>query len=128
VAEHHNRADAKDSCRNLLFSVLFAITGVTLLAVWPSISDPWGWYLEGANALFFPSLVIFAGALVLMGFREFDVYSLDARNSARQAESSRFAGLESRFSKPAPTTTAPSRPQGWPFVRVQYKIEVWTFL
>jgi putative oxidoreductase len=51
--------------------------------VWPSIIDRWDWYLEGANALFFPSLVIFAGALVLMGFRELDVYSLDARNSAR---------------------------------------------
>jgi putative oxidoreductase len=66
-----------------LYPVLLVITGVTLLAVWRSIIDPWGWYLDGANALFFPSLVIFAGALVLMGFREFDVYSLDARNSAR---------------------------------------------
>ena len=65
-----------------LYPVLVTITGVTLLAVWRSIIDPWGWYLEGANALFFPSLVIFAGALVLMGFREFDVYSLDARSSA----------------------------------------------
>jgi putative oxidoreductase len=66
-----------------LYPALVVITGVTLLAVWRSIIDPWGWYLEGANALFFPSLVIFAGALVLMGFREFDVYSLDARSSAR---------------------------------------------
>jgi putative oxidoreductase len=64
-----------------LYPVLVVITGVTLLAVWRSIIDPWGWYLEGANALFFPSLVIFAGALVLMGFREFDAYSLDARSS-----------------------------------------------
>jgi putative oxidoreductase len=66
-----------------LYPVLVVITGVTLLAVWRSIIDPWGRYLEGANALFFPSLVIFAGALVLMGFREFDLYSLDARSSAR---------------------------------------------
>jgi putative oxidoreductase len=65
-----------------LYPVLIVITGVTLLAVWRSIIDPWGWYLEGGNALFFPSLVIFAGALVLIGFRELDVYSLDARNSA----------------------------------------------
>jgi hypothetical protein len=61
---------------------LLVITGVTLLALWRSIIDPWGWYLEGANALGFASFVIFAGALVLMGFREFDLYSLDARRSA----------------------------------------------
>jgi uncharacterized membrane protein YphA (DoxX/SURF4 family) len=62
-----------------LYPVLITITAVTLLAVWRSIIDPWGWYLEGANALFFPSLIIFAGALVLLAFRELDAYSLDAR-------------------------------------------------
>jgi putative oxidoreductase len=68
--------------RKYLYPVLVVITGVTLLAVWRSIVDPWGWYLEGANVLFFPSLVIFAGAVVLTGFREFDLYSVDARRSA----------------------------------------------
>jgi putative oxidoreductase len=63
--------------RKYLYPLLVVITGVTLLAVWRSIIDPWGWYLEGANALFFPSLVIFAGTLVLIGFREFDLYSLN---------------------------------------------------
>jgi hypothetical protein len=38
--------------------------------VWRSIVDPWGWYLTGTNALFFPSLIIFAGAVVLLAFRE----------------------------------------------------------
>ena len=42
-----------------------AITGATLVAVWRSIVDPWGWYLEGTNALFYPSVIIFAGVLVL---------------------------------------------------------------
>lgn len=65
--------------RRWVYPVLIATTAVTLLGVWRSIVDPWGWYLEGANALFFPSLIIFAGALVLLAFREFDTYSLDAR-------------------------------------------------
>lgn len=65
--------------RRWVYPVLIATTAVTLLGVWRSIVDPWGWYLEGANALFFPSLIIFSGALVLLAFREFDTYSLDAR-------------------------------------------------
>jgi putative oxidoreductase len=68
-----------------LYPVLITITAVTLLAVWRSIVDPWGWYLEGANALFFPSLIIFAGVLVLLAFRDLDTYSLDARSAARGA-------------------------------------------
>jgi putative oxidoreductase len=68
-----------------LYPVLVVITGVTLLAVWRSIVDPWGWYLEGANALFFPSLIIFAGALVLLACRDLDTFSLDARRLARGA-------------------------------------------
>ena len=68
-----------------MYPVLITITAVTLLAVWRSIVDPWGWYLEGANALFFPSLIIFAGALVLLAFRDLDTYSLDTRSAARGA-------------------------------------------
>lgn len=64
------------------YPALIAITAVTLLGVWKSIIDPWGWYLEGANVLFFPSLIIFAAALVLAAFRELDVYSLDARRTS----------------------------------------------
>lgn len=50
------------------------ITGVTLAGVWRSIVDPWGWYLTGTNALFYPSVVIFAGVLVLLA---------DERSAAR---------------------------------------------
>jgi putative oxidoreductase len=67
-----------------MYPVLISITAVTLIAVWRSIVDPWGWYLEGANALFFPSLIIFAGALVLLAFRDLDTFSLDARSAARE--------------------------------------------
>jgi putative oxidoreductase len=74
-----------------LYPILVVITGVTLLAVWRSIVDPWGWYLAGANALFFPSLIIFAGALVLLAFRDLDTVSLDARRLARTAEAAPIA-------------------------------------
>ncbi|WP_237059651.1 DoxX family membrane protein [Microbulbifer sediminum] len=48
------------------------VNGATLLGVWRSVVDPWGWYLEGANVLFYPSLIIFAGCLVLWAFRSED--------------------------------------------------------
>lgn len=58
--------------RRWAYPALAAITGFTLLGVWKSVIDPWGWYLEGANALFYPSLIIFAGVLVLIAFRDED--------------------------------------------------------
>jgi hypothetical protein len=48
------------------YPVVAGITGATLLGVWRSILDPWGWYLSGAEVLFYPSLIIFAAALVLL--------------------------------------------------------------
>ena len=66
---------------------LLTITGITLLGVWRSIVDPWGWYLEGSNVLFFPSLIIFAAALVLQAFRAEDLLSLDARREHRSSPS-----------------------------------------
>jgi len=59
--------------------LLLLITGVTLIGVWRSVVDPWGWVLEGANVLFYPSVIIFAGALVLWAFRDADLISLDAK-------------------------------------------------
>ena len=53
-----------------VYPILLAITGVTLLGVWRSVIDPWGWWLEGANVLFYPSLIIFAASLVLWAFRD----------------------------------------------------------
>jgi len=48
------------------YPLVAVITGATLLGVWRSIVDPWGWYLDGTNALFYPSLIIFAAVLLLM--------------------------------------------------------------
>ena len=58
--------------RRFAYPALLAVTGVTLLGVWRSVVDPWGWYLKGANVLFYPSLIIFAASLVLWAFRDED--------------------------------------------------------
>lgn len=40
------------------------------LGVWKSVVDPWGGSPEGANVLFYPSLIIFAASLVLWAFQD----------------------------------------------------------
>jgi putative oxidoreductase len=58
--------------RHLTYPLLIAISTVTLLGVWRSVLDPWGWYMKGGDVLFYPSLIIFAGSLVLWAFRDED--------------------------------------------------------
>ncbi len=65
--------------RRLTYPALLAVTGLTLVGVWRSVLDPWGWVLEGTNALFFPSIIVLAGALVVHAFRDADVLALDGR-------------------------------------------------
>jgi putative oxidoreductase len=62
--------------------LLLLITGVTLIGVWRSVVDPWGWVFEGSNVLFYPSAIIFAGSLVLYAFRDADRLALDAKTKA----------------------------------------------
>ena len=69
--------------RRLAYPALLAITGVTLLGVWRSVVDPWGWWLEGANALFYPSLIIFAASLVLLASIDDDRLALGRRRGER---------------------------------------------
>lgn len=52
--------------RRYTYLALTLVTGMTLVGVWRSIIDPWGWYLTGSNALFYPSLIIFAASLMLL--------------------------------------------------------------
>jgi len=59
--------------------VIAAINLGTVLSVRASIIDPWGWYLEETNNLFFPSLTVFAGCLVLLAFRKEEILVLDTR-------------------------------------------------
>jgi uncharacterized membrane protein YphA (DoxX/SURF4 family) len=70
------------AARRYAYPLLLAVTGATLLGVWKSVVDPWGWYLDGANVLFYPSLIIFAGSLVLWAFRDEDRLALDRRRAA----------------------------------------------
>ena len=63
--------------RKYAYPAVLAITVITALAVWKSIIDPWGWYLEGTNALFFPSFITAAAAWVLLVFKDEDTLSLD---------------------------------------------------
>lgn len=65
--------------RRFAYPALAAITLVTALGVWKSILDPWGWVLGRTNALFYPSLIIFAGALVMWAFIPEDTLSVDGR-------------------------------------------------
>lgn len=58
--------------RHTAYPILLLITGVTMLAVWRSVVDPWGWYLSGTKVLFFPSVIIFAAAFVLYAFQAED--------------------------------------------------------
>jgi uncharacterized membrane protein YphA (DoxX/SURF4 family) len=65
--------------RRFAYPVLLLITGVTLLAVWKSILDPFGLVTDGGNLIFFPSSTIFFAGLALIAFRADDVLALDAR-------------------------------------------------
>ena len=63
--------------RKYIYPAVLAITVVTAIAVWKSIIDPWGLFLEGSNVLFFPSLITAAAAWVLMVFKDEDTITMD---------------------------------------------------
>ena len=63
--------------RRLTWPVLAVVNGITLVAVWKSIVDPWGFFLEGGNLVFYSSAVIFAGILVGWSAIEEDSLALD---------------------------------------------------
>lgn len=68
--------------RKTVYPVQAVVLGVGLLAVGKYILDPLGLYLltpDTAQLLFFPSLALFAAALVLMAFRDEDTWSLDRK-------------------------------------------------
>lgn len=64
--------------RRLVYPIQLLLSAATLLAVWQSVIDPWSWIFTGSNALFYPSLIIFAGCLVVMAWRDEDHFALDS--------------------------------------------------
>jgi uncharacterized membrane protein YphA (DoxX/SURF4 family) len=65
--------------RRWVYPVQVLFNAASLLAVFGSVIDPWGWFIEGTNALFYPSLIIFAGSLLLIAHRNEDSLSMDNR-------------------------------------------------
>lgn len=51
--------------RRWVYPLILIMNTVSMLGVWSSIVDPWGFVLEGTNVLFFPSLTIFAASLLI---------------------------------------------------------------
>ena len=71
--------------RGLVYPIQTVISLLTAIGVWKSIVDPWGWFMEGTNALFYPSLIVLAAALVLQGTQSEDALSLDEKRRATPA-------------------------------------------
>lgn len=74
--------------RTVVDPIIALINLGSLLGVWRSIVDPWGWFLEGTNVLFFPSLIVFAACLVLIALQDQESLVLDRRRQG----TSRSAG------------------------------------
>lgn len=71
--------------RRRTYPVMFLVLAGTAVGVWKSVLDPWGWFLDGANVLFYPSAIVLAGAAVLWGTIDEDTLALD-RGSSQAAE------------------------------------------
>ncbi|WP_298183999.1 DoxX family protein [uncultured Pseudomonas sp.] len=63
--------------RRWVYPAQALLNSASLLAVSKSVLDPWGWVFTGTNALFYPSLIIFAASLLLIALREDDTWVLD---------------------------------------------------
>ncbi|WP_341303714.1 DoxX family membrane protein [Pseudomonas sp. TMP25] len=63
--------------RRWVYPLQLLLNSASLLAVFKSVLDPWGWAFAGTNALFYPSLIIFAASLLLIALREEDTWVLD---------------------------------------------------
>jgi putative oxidoreductase len=82
--------------RAIVLPTQAAINGFTAMALWYAIIDPFKWYLSAQTdfpftQLFYPSIIIFAAALVLLVFRDMDCYALDNRRVYQQRSARRPA-------------------------------------
>lgn len=58
--------------RRFAYPAMIFVTAATAVGVWRSVLDPWGLWLEGTVVLFYPSIIVLAGAVVLWVFRSDD--------------------------------------------------------
>lgn len=56
--------------RRWVYPLQAVFNGASLFGVMQSVIDPWSWVFKGSNALFYPSLIIFAGSLLLIALRD----------------------------------------------------------
>ncbi|MCB9958340.1 MAG: DoxX family membrane protein [Rhodospirillaceae bacterium] len=68
--------------RGIAYPVMAVILGFTLASTWYAVVDPFGWWLPPQvdfpfTQLFYPSIVNFAGALVLWSQMDTDRWALD---------------------------------------------------
>jgi len=63
--------------RRWVYPLQVLLNSASLLVVFKSVVDPWGWVFSGTNALFYPSLIIFAASLLLIAFRAEDRWVLE---------------------------------------------------
>jgi putative oxidoreductase len=65
--------------RRFVDPVILLINLGSMLGVWRSIVDPWGWVLDGTNVLFFPSLIVSAACVAIIAFHDQERLVLDRR-------------------------------------------------
>lgn len=65
--------------RRWVYPAQILLNAASLFAVFASVIDPWGWFIEGTNVLFYPSLIVFAGSLLLVAYRDEDSLALDKK-------------------------------------------------
>lgn len=65
--------------RRWVYPIQVLLNGASLLATMQSVIDPWSWLFEGSNPLFYPSLIIFTGSLLLIAYRDEDRIVLDKK-------------------------------------------------
>lgn len=63
--------------RRIVDPLILLVNLGSLVSVWRSIVDPWGLVMDGTNVLFFPSLAVGAGCLVLIAFRDEERWVVD---------------------------------------------------
>ena len=67
--------------------IMALVNGLTLLGVWASVVDPWGFWLErGGSMTFYASAIVFTGILVGWAFTNQDEISVDRWREKRRGD------------------------------------------